>query len=355
VSGAAWNWRPSPAAWFERFRLHLKNWNPSPELKLDAGRLRQQLDLAAACGEPWLFHPCMSPITMPETQRLQSDFQLVVWASHHSEVPLGQVQVPIQLGCWRPGDGTAMVSPGSYELAGLVENVREPSTLSEIDPGIELDIWAGTLGGAFPLGIGYPASWCWATSPHLDDVAEQQLKRSTILFLKAALYLRQVLPECAAWAASVTKVVVPLRREPDGALKSGTLATLPGIVFIELSGTVPQTLEALVHESAHLHFIVAEAQAPLVDPEHQGRYSSTLRKDPRPLRGIFLAYHALAHMCALYARLQRDAPELKNELTCLTQMRDASARTLLENRHHLTRDGELFLERTMETSHDAAA
>jgi HEXXH motif-containing protein len=64
-------------------------------------------------------------------------------------------------------------------------------------------------------------------------------------------------------------------------------------------------LESIVHESAHLHLYMALAQEPLIDPDHDGHYKSPLRPDPRPLRGILLAYHALAYIAALFADVSR--------------------------------------------------
>lgn len=62
-------------------------------------------------------------------------------------------------------------------------------------------------------------------------------------------------------------------------------------------------IEQLVHETAHLHLDQIMEFDPLVlnDPSH--RYSSPIRKDPRPMRGVYHATFVLARLVHMYERL----------------------------------------------------
>jgi HEXXH motif-containing protein len=110
-------------------------------------------------------------------------------------------------------------------------------------------------------------------------------------------------------------------------------------------------LEALVHESAHHHLCLAEMESLLVDPKHDGTYPSPLRPEPRPLRGILLAYHALAYICALYVEaracgfIPRDA--YRSEADDLQSKLDAAESTLCSSRQFLTESGDQFFSETM--------
>jgi HEXXH motif-containing protein len=109
-----------------------------------------------------------------------------------------------------------------------------------------------------------------------------------------------------------------------------------------------QIVEALVHESAHHYFRIRDGAHPLVESGHAATYASPLRRDPRPLRGIFLAYHALAYICACFTDSSRLGLGLADERE-LSQLR-AKARdaecTLAGAAAHLTESGREFFEQT---------
>jgi HEXXH motif-containing protein len=103
---------------------------------------------------------------------------------------------------------------------------------------------------------------------------------------------------------------------------------------------------------------MAEATSALVDPRHTSIYKSPLRDDPRPLRGVLLACHALAYIAAFYTdalqaslaaarRLEAHISETRHKL------HDALG-VLLANRQHLTADGGDFLDRTLEVERYSA-
>jgi HEXXH motif-containing protein len=101
--------------------------------------------------------------------------------------------------------------------------------------------------------------------------------------------------------------------------------------------------------------MIAEAESALVDPDHEGLYSSPLRPEPRPLRGILLAYHAIAYICAFYEEVISaglgQAGICMAELPPMREKLAAAGEVLNANKQHLTSAGLRFLERT----HDVAA
>lgn len=64
-------------------------------------------------------------------------------------------------------------------------------------------------------------------------------------------------------------------------------------------------LEMLVHEAAHQHVFSVMASDSLVLNEDAGLFRSTLRKDPRPLSGLFHAMVVVARLNYIAARLFR--------------------------------------------------
>jgi HEXXH motif-containing protein len=83
------------------------------------------------------------------------------------------------------------------------------------------------------------------------------------------------------------------------------------------------------------------------------RFPSPLKAKARPLRGVMLAYHALAYITALYDALERagvtsDRRGLADELARLRAAADAAEATCLKARHLLTAHGRHFLDQTYE-------
>src|SRR5262249_11455340 len=112
--------------------------------------------------------------------------------------------------------------------------------------------------------------------------------------------------EILAWASSITRLIVPLRPCADGRVRSSSFREELGIVFLDLSNPIP-LLESLIHESAHQHFYAFEACGALTPTDDgQPTFYSPLKKTNRPLRSVFLAYHALAHIAQLYCDLSTD-------------------------------------------------
>ena len=160
------------------------------------------------------------------------------------------------------------------------------------------------------------------------------------------------MPACWRWLEGLCKVVSFLKGRDRTTLWSFSQPDFPGIVFIDMHLGVVPSIELMVHESAHLYFNIAESAAPLLAPNHSALYWSPLRKDPRPLRGIFLAFHALAFMGAAYREMLHcawaDQDVVMHELEGIRRSLRLTEPVLNAARGHLTHDGISFLTRTAE-------
>jgi HEXXH motif-containing protein len=129
------------------------------------------------------------------------------------------------------------------------------------------------------------------------------------------------------------------------------------VVFLTLHNEL-QAIEALVHESAHQHLFMAEATSALVDPRHTSVYKSPLRDDPRPLRGVLLACHALAYIAAFYTDALNGsvsaARRVEVHLSATRKKLTEALDILLANRQHLTAEGYDFLDHTVEVERYSA-
>jgi HEXXH motif-containing protein len=76
-------------------------------------------------------------------------------------------------------------------------------------------------------------------------------------------------------------------------------------------------MESITHETSHLKMFAMMNVDPMLHNPHDGRYTSPLRSDPRPLYGIFQATFVLARLTRLYGRLAllgaADAPAQRAE------------------------------------------
>jgi HEXXH motif-containing protein len=344
--------RPTPVdAWCAGLLPGIERWSPPAGLDGDLGRVVDRLVGAAHEGERWLFHPCLATLTLPHADRPANALQLVLWAGAHSEEPLGTLRLSRELWAWGAGGGR-MVEAGAHDVVELGRAVHSDGPLGRW----AIDVWADTLGHPYPSRFPYSEEWSWHGRLPLDPPAREELGEQTRTMLASLAAFEHHLPECAAWVAAATSVIVPIVRARSQEFKSGSVSGFPGAVFIESRTNEALFLEALVHESAHLHFYLAEASEPLVDPGHDGAYVSPLRPDPRPLRGIFLAFHALAHMCAFYATpvVMQSSPACATELEGLGRRRDDAAATLEGAREHLTEAGRALFDRTRELGGTAA-
>lgn len=340
-----WLWRPSSSAWFDRVQDLATRWEPHGELGLNCELIRRVIGESAAKHARWLMHPCMNSITLlkPEA-KLQRDFQLAVWSAINTSEALGVATLDRPVWAWSPGGGIRL-EPGTYDLTTLAATLR---TQEDHSP-LTVDPWARSVKASFHQ--------LWRDVMPFGAEEEAKLKAELQLLLRALTATKEYLPNCFAWVRSRTQVIVPLRQLSGEHSSSSSASTLPGVVFLTLHNEL-QAIEALVHESAHQHLFMAEVTSALVDPHHTSIYKSPLRDDPRPLRGVLLACHALAYIAAFYT----DALQASLSAACRLEAHISEVRhklhdaldILLSNRQHLTADGGDFLDRTIEVERYSA-
>jgi HEXXH motif-containing protein len=285
----------------------------------------------------WLVHPCVNALTHGEDVAWpERDLLLAVWAAVHAREPLGRVTLVRPMRLWSV-DGGFEVPAGTYELGDLAAQAVE----ADWPYRPTLDVWCHSLG--FRL----PDTWTEADA----EADRRRLDAEVMAFLRTLAAATAAVPECVGWVGSVTRVVVPLRGTTTELFRSGSHDSIPGMTYMDLNCGELSIVEALLHESAHRHLFFAEAEGPLVDPGHTDRYSSPLRPEPRPLRGILLAYHAIAYICAgfvdLRDRLSSAAEYCRRELRAMRVKLDESESTLVAHRRFLTPSGDAFLNETL--------
>lgn len=124
-------------------------------------------------------------------------------------------------------------------------------------------------------------------------------------------------------------------------------------------------LEHLVHEAAHLHLYCLWKDDPIVLNESSGLYASPLRRDARPLSGIFHAMFVLSRIIRVFARLERSnrydklSPHVdnsennaSNSASPLEKFGDAH-KTLMKNAR-LTPLGSALMESSWTMAHEHA-
>jgi hypothetical protein len=294
--------------------------------------------LAADARAEWLVHPCMSSVTAPQLgQKLERDLLAIAWMAAHTNLAPGYVNVPKLLWLWSPQGGVALPA-GRYPFAELGSLIAAP----QCPCSLPLDIWCRS--------VGFPLKDSWATQDELSLSDRDRLLKQIKLYLRTIAISDAIFPQTMDWVASVTRVVIGLNAEANGSFRSGSHEGIPGMVYLDLVGGDMPIMEALIHESAHRHLYFAEAAGPLVKPGHQQRYASPLRPEPRPLRGILLAYHALAYICCFYSEVRQRRPGmsivLDREVQPMLAKLESAQQTLDNAARHLTNLGRSFLDRT---------
>jgi hypothetical protein len=240
----------------------------------------------------------------------------------------------------------------------------EPSFNQSIVCDYEIIFWSGTRGARLTSGTYRPEYFrdkCpgprilafdySATSIVTSELAKpppskpRRMERAEE-HIKAFL---TAMPECAEWVCRAIKVIVPFRGV-QGRYSCSSDPRFPGVLWVDV--TDPDFIgEGLVHEAAHKHFDFAEAEAPLALAS-PSTFMSPLRSEPRSVRSILLAYHALAHIAAYYRSAIRTSfisatrgnAEYKQTLHALND----AERSLQSGEQYLTDAGMRFWRRTSE-------
>ena len=284
-----WRWHADRAPWSRRVAAAAEHWEPAIRLSCSASDVLAAIERAAEAGPDRLYDPRVIALTHHRDDgRASRELNLVTWLADRHELD-GDVHLDAPEWLWSR-DGGVPVAAGSHHLADLA---RRADAAPETFPVPWLDPWCTILGYAHADSV--PASG------RSEPDQEEAVRHGALVALRAVCLLHERSPDLAQWLATYAKVLVYL---DDGGriARSASSADLPGIVFADATTEVA-LLELLVHESAHHLLYLEESASPLVDPNDDRRFESPLRADARPLRGILLAYHALAYICALYAEL----------------------------------------------------
>jgi HEXXH motif-containing protein len=304
-------------------------------LRLDAERIRTVIADGARAGSSWLRHPLVSRLTKPGPADSYRDLALAAWVAAATRSDLGEVELTEQVLLWS-GAGDQVIDAGRHELSALGALMAEPPPVP-----LALDLWCRAT------GVVTPGSWP-ALPPSAIAEREPEIEASIGRYLRTMAVLAGRCPDLMDWITSATTVVRPLV-PVDGVARSSHDPEVPGLVEADIAGGPALTIELLVHETAHRHLRMAQANAELIDPAHDGRYRSSLRPDPRPLIGVLLAYHALAYVCVALAEAARAGilPAARNPaVTDLGRRRDDAREVLHSARAHLTDAGADFVFRT---------
>lgn len=331
-----WSWLISKRGWHLDLIQRIRDWSSKTFNDSSAQEIRSTLIAAATRSEEWLYHPCMKPLFY-SNGRLSEEIGMFAWSALHTNL-LNHIEVTLNssLLLWTPNGGHNL-DAGNYN-------------------GEELKNLYGSGSPIEPFAVDAFASFLDIT-PEVPDTSSEFLHELVELCTTLA-NLATISPDVIIWIASVTKVLtLPLKSERSS-LRSFCRADVPGCIYLEIFADPISTGELLVHESAHLNLFLAEANNLLVKPDHKQLYWSPLRKDPRPLRGILLAYHALSYISAFYRTIIESSWSTSNSELLLTQTvhKAKLAQSVLDGaRLGLTESGKKFIQQTKEVLTYAAS
>lgn len=256
---------------------------PPPEIEIHLSTFRSAVEQAKLRRAPWLFHPCFAALTA-DTDPLSAFIQVLIWISRNEPAISWSLTSDKPLTVWTPAGGK-IISPGCHTSSSLV------CKDSEISPScVPIDLWG--------FSIGHQNKDMLSIHDSIGPDKRRRIVEGVSRLISALANMEQTLPRCLNWLQHATRVIVPLVRDSDGKVRSASRETALGAIFCDLAKS-PHLLEAIIHETAHQHFYLTEMSLPLVQDEN-ATYYSPLRKEFRPLRGVFLAYHALVHICSFY-------------------------------------------------------
>jgi HEXXH motif-containing protein len=137
-----------------------------------------------------------------------------------------------------------------------------------------------------------------ATGESLDAVDEDAAAMVEQLELAARLVSEHA-PSYAVWIHAITAGVIPLRGSMTST-QSSTHSHRFSILAASMGCRPVQIAEAFVHESSHEYFQMADRLQQLEDGSDPLLYYSPLRRTGRPVRSVYLAFHAMANMVLFF-------------------------------------------------------
>lgn len=262
-----------------------------------------------------------------------------------------QLTVKESINLWST-DGLIPLDKGTYWLNSFLELIS--LSHNKTNNLIPLDVfWSTILPIHKPVqassdDFDLPIEWSLSHSQERSEETLEELKKDIRNFWYTQTIIEQKLPNIMRWLRGNLSLCFPIVKAQDRRVKSSSNVRIPGGVFLQLNTPTHIIGESLVHETAHLYLYREERLSPLVQPGHKGVYQSELRPEPRPLRGILMAYHALAYMCAYYADCLNNSifGNVEKEYEVLLAKLQDSEKTMLSAKQYLTPAGREFFKQT---------
>lgn len=173
----------------------------------------------------------------------------------------------------------------------------------------EASMWADIPGGwKLALADNNPLADLEAhpdKSGSLIDLGEKPIEQWTSAMAEAFALIEQFMPEIADEMRLLLGAVVPVGYDEHRHLSASYLEAI-GLVYLTLHPNVMTLVEALIHEFQHNKLNLLLGLDMLLENGELPLFSSPVRPDPRPLRGVLLAVHAFHPIIAMYERMIAD-------------------------------------------------
>jgi hypothetical protein len=326
-----WIWKPSLSAWLRQVDELAAAWRPK---ELDSDQVKVVRDVVQrACFEraAWLYHPFCAAITAEgDAEYRPRDIQAIAWIAANCPGLDLRVTVadPARLVSSR---GEEFVLEGTYSAGELALLMMANSSSLDRDslaapPILARSDYMAIRADYFP-------------GPEQIDAFEQGTGR-----------IFRAMPNVGNWIAGTVRMAAPLPPPADGSFASSSSPHVPGLIRLSLGNDILELLETIVHETAHLYLYRFEQAGRLVKENCETAFTSPLRSDPRPLRGILLAMHACAYIAAAFA--EAGAAALDDPRKCKAQklevldLFDQASQVVDTATGFLTAKGMAFTERT---------
>jgi HEXXH motif-containing protein len=142
-------------------------------------------------------------------------------------------------------------------------------------------------------------------SGSLIDLGEQPVEQWASAMGEAFVLIERFMPEIADEMRLLLGAVVPVGYDEHRHLSASYLEAI-GLVYLTLHPNVMTLVEALIHEFQHNKLNLLLGLDVLLENGELPLFSSPVRPDPRPLRGVLLAVHAFHPIIAMYERMIAD-------------------------------------------------
>jgi hypothetical protein len=328
-----WGLRSSRQPWLDRLATRIESRSKLPEWLCDEWpKLVSRITAGARAGADWAYHPSLDLLARTEMATDSRDLQAILYVLAAQPDLKIATSFPERCSVWFHGT-VVDFSPGY-----LVPPEQDLTSL----PDPELDFFGYCVGRQFPDVA--------ASADHIRAPEAARWVHAGARYSAALGLLREIAPGALEWIRAATRLIVPMRSRTDGRVRSTSHPRHVGAVFMNLPDVVP-LLEALIHESAHQHYFLADMATPLV-ADTALRLYSPLRRELRPLRGVFLAFHALAFIEQLYRCIHEAVPGLYRHYRRVHEdVRNSlltACGSMLEGRDGLTSDGDALFRSTLE-------